>query len=34
VVRRSHTEQEHRLTCRARHAEAAPTYHVLSVTRV
>jgi hypothetical protein len=33
VVRRSRTEQEHLLTCRARRAETAPTYDVLSVTR-
>ncbi len=34
VVRRSHTDQQHRLTCRAHRAEAAPTYDVLSVTQV
>jgi hypothetical protein len=34
VVRRSRTDQPHRLTCRAQRAEAAPTHDVLSVTRV
>jgi hypothetical protein len=34
VVRRSHTAEEHLLTCRARRAEVAPTYDVLAVTRV
>ncbi len=33
VVRCSRTAQEHLLTCRARRAEPAPTYDVLSLTR-
>ena len=33
LLRRAQTAEEHRLTCRALHAETAPTYEVLSVTR-